>query len=351
MKKILFITMSQFGSNTDSIKYCEYLNHQYKIEYLCFDRGLYKTQNHNIKVIYIPHKGPYIYRGLSFILSSIVKCMFFKGFIFIVFFPKCSIIKKVLFWKKMHIDIRTLSVLENENERKKQNTEIIKTINLFNSASFITENIRNIVSPKNKIKTYILPLGADIISYHNKDFHILKLLYIGTLNNRNILQTIMGVEQLIRQMNFFFITYDIIGTGNEYEIIKKYIQKNKIDKYIHLHGRLPYSKLKPFLDKCNIGISYIPITDYYEYQPPTKTFEYILSGLFCLATNTYSNRKIINNKNGILIRDTPNDFTKGLIEIYKIRNELNSQIIRETLMNYQWKDIINKYLIPVVEQN
>lgn len=38
---------------------------------------------------------------------------------------------------------------------------------------------------------------------------------------------------------------------------------------------------------------YVPITDYYEYQPPTKTFEYVLSGLLCLATATSSNKEVI----------------------------------------------------------
>ena len=76
---------------------------------------------------------------------------------------------------------------------------------------------------------------------------------------------------------------------------------NKLENVCTTHGRIDYYKLKPFFDKCNVGVSYIPIRDYYQYQPPTKTFEYGLSGLVTIATETKSNQEVINNCNGILI--------------------------------------------------
>lgn len=350
MKNILFINREQFGTLTDSIKYCEHLNKQYQIEYLCFDKGNTKINIPNIRVTYIPYKGPFLLRGLTFIIASILKCIFFQGFIYIIYFPKCSIIRKVLSWKKMHIDIRTLSVFKEEEKRKIQNAEITKTVNLFKSASFISEGVRKQIAPSQNIKTYILPLGADIISYQDKKFDDLRLLYIGTLNNRDILQTVIGVGEFIKNNDGFSITYDIIGDGDEFYMINEYIKNHMLNNYIHLHGKLPYSKLKPFLDKCNIGISYIPITDYYEHQPPTKTYEYILSGLYCIATDTFSNRLIINEINGILIKDNADDFAKSLSSIRKIRTELNSGTIRNTLLEQQWKYIIKKYFIPIIEQ-
>jgi len=49
---------------------------------------------------------------------------------------------------------------------------------------------------------------------------------------------------------------------------------------------------------------------YYDCQPATKTFEYILSGMVCIATSTYENKKLINNINGVLC----NDIQKALQE-------------------------------------
>lgn len=41
------------------------------------------------------------------------------------------------------------------------------------------------------------------------------------------------------------------------------------------------------------------MTEYYDSQPPTKTFEYALSGLYVLATKTRENEKVITNDNGV----------------------------------------------------
>lgn len=350
MKKILFIDRNQLGLLTDSLKYCEYLSSTYQIEYLCFDNKASKIEIPQIKVTYVPYISQKALRGILLLLIAILKCLFFSGFIYIIFFPKCSVIKKILFWKKMHIDIRTLSINKDIQKREMINSEICSTVNLFESASFITEGVKKRIAIKHELKTFILPLGADIISHSTKHFKNLKLLYIGTFNNRNILQTVMGVELFLKKDPDFPITYDIIGDGDEYPVIHEYIENNNLKNQIHLHGRLPYTELKPYLDSCNVGISFVPIIEYYEYQPPTKTYEYILSGLYCIATNTYSNREIINEQNGILIKDTPYELADALFSVYEKRNMLDSKVIRNTLLQYQWENIINKSFIPIIEQ-
>ena len=51
-------------------------------------------------------------RQICFLITCILYCLFYKGKIFTVYFPKCHWLKKILPFKKMHIDIRTLSVCE-----------------------------------------------------------------------------------------------------------------------------------------------------------------------------------------------------------------------------------------------
>ena len=41
-KSILIIIKNQFGYHTDYTKYCEYLNSEFNITYLCFDAGYEK---------------------------------------------------------------------------------------------------------------------------------------------------------------------------------------------------------------------------------------------------------------------------------------------------------------------
>ena len=54
---------------------------------------------------------------------------------------------------------------------------------------------------KTNLPTFILPLGADIISHTDKDFNCLKLLYMGTLSNRHIIDTVKGVKMFKEQIS------------------------------------------------------------------------------------------------------------------------------------------------------
>lgn len=349
-KKVLFIDREQFGSLTDSLKYCEYLHDIYDITYICLDKRRKRETFPNLKVYYTPHFKSKLLRGIAFIIFSLIYTSMFKGKIIVLYFPKCEIIKKILFWKNIHIDIRTLSVKNNEDDRIKENNSIQKCINYFNSVSFITSSIANSIFVKDNIKKFILPLGADIISHSNKDFSTLKLLYIGTLENRDIIKTIQGVELFLKKHNTNQIIYNIIGDGNDFELINSYIQEHQLTNYIKMLGRLPYNKLGEYLDNFNIGVSFIPMTNGYNLQPPTKTYEYILSGLFCIATKTKSNCDIvINDINGYLIEDTPASFSDALEHICINNRNYNSTTIRNTLLNNQWNAIIEKYLIPIIE--
>ena len=112
-------------------------------------------------------------------------------------------------------------------------------------------------------------------------------------------------------------------------------------KYV---GRKEYNELQPFFETHNIGVSYIPITEYFQYQPPTKTYEYIRNGLVCIATNTFENQKVINRSNGVLINEGKQSFCEGLEHIYQNFDEYNSKNISKAAAKYSWDNIINNIL-------
>lgn len=352
MKKILFIDKTQLGLTTDCMKYCEYLQDKYEIHFLCFDMGKPKVNVPNIKVTYVPRFGSLMVRGITFILYAIINVLFFNGFIFVFNFPKCSVLKRILFWKNMHIDIRTLAVYPDESMRTAYDSQLEKDISYFDSSSFISKGIQQKMSLPQYKKTFILPLGADVLSTTDKSFETMQLLYVGTLSNRRIIDTVKGYIEFIKANPNIVSHYDIIGDGdsNELSEIETYIKETQMEKYITLHGRLPYSSLKPYFDSHNIGISYVPMTDYFDYQPPTKTFEYILSGILCLATSTNANKEIITPQNGILHQDTSTSFKETLEIVAQNLNQYNSKTVRDTLLDYQWRNIIEKYLLPIINQ-
>lgn len=350
MDRLLIIQQHQFGYLTDSYKWCEYLKGIYNIPVLCYDTGKPKVELSDVRVRYLKANGSRYTRGLKFIIMCLW-CILQSKKSIIVYFEKCQILKCLLPFKKMILDIRTLSVHKNQEYRKKYNEAILKSCQYFDIVSIISEGIAKQLNLKNK-QVEILPLGADIISEKHKDYSKLKLLYVGTFTNRDIDKTIEGFNLFIKRFPQTEISYDIVGdgNGNELDELKNIVSQKHLTKWIHFHGRIPYDKLSPFFDNSNIGISFVPKTEYFEDQPPTKTYEYVLSGLFVIATSTDSNKQIITSDNGVLIDDTALAFSDAIYRIYLNRNNINELNIRNSLVDSMWPNIVNMKLIPILNK-
>lgn len=349
--KLLIIDKHHFGTLTDSYKWCEYLRNDYSITMLCFDTGREKIPMDGIKFKYVNYSGNFAIRGIRFLLIAIWNALFFNGKIMVVYFEKCQWLKFISPFKKMIVDIRTLSVATNAEQREKNDTLLRNACRYFDMITAISEGVKQKINLPNKhIK--ILPLGSDVISEKPKDYSTLKLLYVGTFAGRDLHKTIEGLAQFCKEYPNINISYDIIGSGfnNELEEYKTLAATLNVAEKITFHGRLPYNQLKPFFDKCNIGVSFVPMTDYYDAQPPTKTFEYILSGLYTIATATSSNKELITTENGLLIHDSITDFANAISRIWKTHTKLNEQRIRQSLEKYSWNNIINDILKPILIQ-
>lgn len=348
-QKLLIIQPQPFGYLTDSYKWCEYLKDIYKITVLCQSGKKAKIQLDGIRVIYAKSFGNRTLRGLLFVLQCLLHIFFYQGKILVVYFEHCEILKSIFPHKKILLDIRTLSVAKDLQKRNRYNSLIRKACDKFDYVSVISQGVKEKLKLGDK-NVFILPLGADSISNVVKQYDILHLLYVGTFSGRDIEKTIIAVSLFHNQYPSVPIFYDIIGDGyhNELDDYKQLVKKLKLDDIIFLHGRIPFTDLKPFFDKCNIGISFIPLTDYYDVQPPTKTFEYILSGLYTIATETGSNKDLITEVNGILIKDTPEDFSKALYAVYQKQELIDSKLIRKTLECYQWRNIVQNRFISII---
>ena len=349
MKKLLIIDKHQFGYLTDSYKWCQYLKDKFDITVVCLDIGKKKIPLNGIKIKYIKGSNIKALKGFIYILFCLWYIFLFKGKIIVIYFEYCKLLKQIFFWKPMLLDIRTLSVSQDIKARIKNDKKRIATCKLYDTISVISEGIKQKINLPYK-NIFILPLGADVISNKIKNFQAINLLYVGTLNNRNIEKTIEGFFLFKKKYPFIDISYDIIGDGNNNELdyLNDIINKYKLSQFIILHGRIPYTQLEYFFSKCNIGVSFVPLTEYYNYQPPTKTFEYILSGLYTIATVTYANKELINEDNGILIKDTADDFANALYSISLKIDSINENAIRNSLKEYSWKNIVNKHLCSIL---
>jgi len=329
--------------------HCSYLRDKYDISFLCFDTGKKKIELDGIKIIYVPYRGSYFMRGIKFLLCSVFRLIFFRGLIFVVYFSGAIWLKKFLPWRKMVLDIRTMGVSPDSLQNIKFDSELKNTALLYNHITVISEGVRDKLRlPFNK--TTILPLGANPVSDKKKGFNTLNLFYVGTLSNRNIEKTIYGLNKFVKQNNNVEITFDIVGDGsnNEKDTLQKLSENLDLCNIVKIHGMIPNTELKPFFEKCNIGVSFVPLRDCYEYQPVTKTFEYAMSGLFTIATATYENKKVINDRNGIIIKDSSDDFCRAIEYIMNNRDRISTLDISDTLVNYKWSVIVNNILYPIL---
>lgn len=344
--RIIICNPQQFGLNTDYVMYAKYLqNHFKEVCYITINQGYSMTDMSGVKFHYIPK---FSFKQISYLLFFLY-CLFFimlhPGKIMTSNFSGCRYLKKMIPWRKMTVNIRTVSVNHNKAEADIKNKKILNDVLPYDRIIMISEGgAKQLKLPLDRTK--IVALGADVLSVIPKMFDYPRLLYIGTLTGRNIIQTVKGFHQyLISCGADNKAQYNIVGNGEEYETILNYVKSHGLTSRVKLHGFKPYDELKPFLDECNIGVSYVPITDGFMFQPPTKTFEYINSGLYCIATKTKANEDVITNRNGMLIDDNANSFMNALIHFDKIKGAINETEIRQSGEKYLWENIIDDQLI------
>lgn len=357
MKKILIISNIQFGYLTDTLKYCEYLGDSYEIEVICGDDKEKKIVDKNVLVNYLTNTNKYKKRIEIIKLIKKISAKSKPDIIFVDYFYGCSIVN-LFFGHKIpcNVDIRTGAVCSSNIKRKIKNLILRFECNRFSNISIISKGLQKKLHINAK-KAHHLPLGADInlvekeIENKRKAKENINLVYVGALGGRNIDQTILGVKRFLDKYpnDKMKIHYDVIGYSANPEDegkINQYIKDFDLKDVIKFHGRLEYKKAIEFISKSEIGISYIPITEYFNFQPPTKTFEYLLSGIPCIATNTFENAQIITKPNGVLIQDNPESFADGLKEIINNYQNYNSYQIVDSVKDYTWEKIVSKNLEP-----
>lgn len=350
MKDVLIINKAPFGYLVDSYKWCQHLKSKCHLTYVGIGKPVEHSDIGGLKIISVKPRNNRLFTAFCFISVCLWYILVNRGFTIVVFFDYCAILKRILPWKKMHLDLRTLSVSKDGKAREAYDNMIQKSVNLFDSVSAISKGVIQKLNIVNK-PSFILPLGADMISQEKKDYSELHLVYIGTFDGRDLHKTIEGLADYVNAHNNCKVDYHIVGFsqfGEEQKLMDLCNQLGIAD-YVIFHGRVPHDQLSTVLDKCNIGVSFVPLTEYYDIQPPTKTFEYAMSGLFCIATDTSENRKLISSDNGVLIDDSALAFSEALSYIENHKGEFDEQKIRKSLDKSTWKSIVNDILIPNVE--
>lgn len=350
---ILMINQGQFGYNAGYYHYCKHLSAQgHHIVYLCNDYHLKKMELERVTPIYIDEPNSVKWR-LKFCkkLEQIMKEHSFDV-ILCSYFKCCSMLTKYFGNTPSIMDIRSGDVNKNLVKRSFFNWLIKKEAQKFSRTMTLSESL----AEKLKLKEGsfdIVPLGADVICTSQKEYDDLRLFYVGTLKQRDIDKTIEGLILFNKKYPQVDFHYDIVGFGmpQEEEHIKSLIKDNNLEGKVVFHGRINYEELVPFFEKANLGVAFVPMTPYYDCQPSTKIYEYVLSGMYCIATNTYENRILIEPVNGIICDDNATSFSEALERYYKMdKSSFDSGVIRDSMAKYEWSNVVNKQLFAIMQK-
>jgi glycosyltransferase involved in cell wall biosynthesis len=352
LNTVILASPNQYGYFTIYYNYAKYLSREFKVIYICFDQGEIKfKEQENIRVVYVESGRNKIIRILKYFKaiirifrknssSKLILKYYFFSSLLNLFIPRNDLI----------LDIRTGYTSVVRFKTFFFNSIIRIEAFPFKRIITLSESLREKLMLQIK-KTIIIPLGADQIVFQPKTFDKLILLYIGTLTSRNISQTVEGLSLFLKNIRKNIdIKYHIVGGGKPFEVKKlnDTINHFNLQRIVQYEGPVYGENLKRFFTNCNIGVSYIPMIKDYDCQPATKTIEYLMAGMPVIATETYENKKIISDYNGILIRDDPQSFAEGLNKIISIKDKFSYEEITNSVKEYSFEHIIESKLKPLL---
>jgi len=348
----LIISHIQFGYHTGTYKYCEYLRNDFDVTYLGFDFCKAPRTLDGVAIKYIARQGNILRNYGRFIYNACKVISASKpDYIFMPYFFGTSLVNFYFlfsrFRARMIVDIRTSFIFSSPTKTNIANALLKLECLFFKTITVISGGLKQSLSlPK---RTLILPLGGERTVTKKKTFEEILFLYVGTFYDRDIQTNLKAFIQFYGELSEpekGKIKYYIIGYGPEKDIteIKSIIQDCTLHDVIVFVGEVRYPELNEYIEKCNIGVSYIPLKPYYDMQPPTKTFEYLVNGMLVLATATTENSIVINDTNGVCVKDDFLSQVEGFKKIYTKSFHADSDAIINSSGKYTWEYIINHIL-------
>jgi glycosyltransferase involved in cell wall biosynthesis len=306
MTKIVIVSKEMYG-NTDFLEYSRVaLSKGYSVDYITTGVKLGVTVTSGLNLIVVDKfftKSPLFF-------SIYVLFFLYKNyrasdvFIHVRYYSICSLLSILKLVKyDLCCDIRSGCVSRSPMYNKFRNQLTRIEVRCYRFVSILSAGLAtNIFKLK---RFHVLRLGANIGTVINdkKQYNTpLKFVYVGTLFQRDIPLLARTFHDTCCLNNLSYIL-DVFGGGDE-KVASEISGISEFSNHVAFKGFLKRDNLEVTLKQYDVGISYIPIKEIFEYQPPTKNFEYLLSGLPVVATSTKANIDIItNNHNGWLIED------------------------------------------------
>lgn len=138
----------------------------------------------------------------------------------------------------------------------------------------------------------------NVIRGHSKNSNpaIKRLVYVGGISRlRGVMEMLQAVS-ILHQQGYASVRLELVGPiqgeGLEKEI-KACIQKNGLDRFVRLPGRLPFEQVYEIIKDAYLGLAILHPNPNYVQSLPTKMFEYMSVGLPVIVSDFSLWREII----------------------------------------------------------
>lgn len=350
-RSLLLVSFEQFGYHIDTFEYCRYLRARYHIVYLCLDHGLSHRKLRGVEVQYC-RRRPLGKVEVGLLLDTSDAIGRLHPDVVFLRRTKVSFLLRLCHPRTpMVFDVRSGSVETDALRRGYENLLLRFNSWFFRHITVISGGLaRQLRLPQ---RARVVPLAASLPDQLTTATRgELGLVYIGTFKNRQLERTVDGLAQFLAGGNSgLSVHYTIVGFGSndERNTLQKTVLEHGLENRVEIRERLDHDDLPALLSTHNVGVAFTPQVPWFEYQPSTKIYEYLHSGLLCIATDNAANREVISEENGVLVGDTGDSFAKGLDRILKLLPFWDPKIVAVGVQEETWEWIVEHSLDPLLE--
>lgn len=351
-RQLLLVSFEQFGYHIDTFEYCRHLGERYRITYLCPDQGLSRKSLAGVDVVY-RSRPPFGKVELGLLVEA--ERLLSRGHFDAAFLrrTKFSFLLRIRHRRTpMVFDIRSGSIEEGRLARMVENGLLRMNAAFFSNITVVSKGLAQQLGLQNK--AHVLPLGADrqpVVTEPCRNE--LRLVYVGTFKNRRLERTVEGLGKFVRRgATDLPVCYTLVGFGSEEErmAIRNAAIATGLGDRVQVRGRVGREDLPALFAEHNVGVAFTPQVPWFEHQPSTKVFEYLQSGLLCIATDNEANREVISSVNGVLVSDSVGGFRRGLEEVVAKLPHWSPQEVANTIPGQTWEAIVTNNLAPYLER-
>lgn len=175
----------------------------------------------------------------------------------------------------------------------------------------------------------------------------LKLLYVGSV------QKDRGRDLMLEAIAFAnkfskIVHLTIVGASDDQlKTCQDTIKYLDIEQHVSVRGRVPGHMIPSFMATADAGLCIWDNLPWYRFNPPTKLFEYLVSGLPVLASNIMTHSQYIkDDDNGLLFEYDSASLAMAIKRFWHARARINQmkQCASDSSTPYLWSNIEPQFM-------